>query len=303
MDTDMNTPDSGARDLPSSDSLLPSIDEPARAAGESFARLAAINTHLRSADGCPWDREQTPESLREHLIEETYECVDAIDSGDEPHVREELGDVMLLVAMIARIYEERGSFFVHDVVDELNAKLIRRHPHVFGDAVADSSDTVIAQWNDIKTRIEGKPDKSRSLDAVTRSLHPLDRAYKLQRVAAKLGFDWPTLAGVREKIVEELDEAMNAAGGADALDKSRDTLRRQKKQTSSEDIEEEIGDLLFSCVNLARYLGVNPAVALNAANQKFVGRFAVVEDRMTELGQPMRPENLPAMDAIWNSAK
>lgn len=288
---------------PAAASTVPAIDDSARAAGDSFARLAAINAHLRSPDGCPWDREQTPESLREHLVEETYECVDAIDSGDAIHVREELGDVMLLVGMIARIYEEHGSFSVHEVVDELNAKLIRRHPHVFGDSVADSPDTVIAQWNDIKTRIEGKPDKSRSLDAVPRSLHPLDRAYKLQRAAAKLGFDWPTLSGVRAKIVEELEETVDAAGGAGALNRSKDALKRQNNDTSSEGIEEEVGDLLFSCVNLARYLGVNPAVALNAANQKFVGRFAVVEERMAEAGTPMRPENLDAMDAFWNGAK
>jgi tetrapyrrole methylase family protein/MazG family protein len=264
---------------------------------EAFRKLYDIVVRLRSPGGCPWDREQTPLSLRGDLIEETYECVEAIDEEDPSHVQEELGDIFLLAVMIAYMHEQDGHFTVKDVLEDIAAKLVRRHPHVFGEAGARdgrrlSSAEVLSNWAQIKVEQEGRKPKDSILDEVSRGLPPLDRAWKLQKKAAKAGFDWPDIRGVSAKIEEELREVLSAAGS-----------RTQEAPSSPAALEEELGDLLFSAVNLCRYLGVEPSVALQRTNLKFTRRFKYVEKRMKETGQVMTPQNLSVMDQYWNEAK
>jgi tetrapyrrole methylase family protein / MazG family protein len=262
----------------------------ALAAGKAFARLYSIVARLRAPDGCPWDREQSPASLRGSVVEEAYELVEAIDEGDAPHVAEEAGDLFLLVTMIPYMFEQKGSFSVEDALVGIGDKLIRRHPHVFAQAVAETSDAVLRQWDDIKENVEGRRRKDSLLDAVSRALPPLERAYKLQKKAAKAGFDWASAAEVWAKAREELLESEEACEASAA-------------SGDSAALEEELGDLLFSAVNLSRFLKVDPAIALHAANEKFSRRFRQVERRMAEAGKPMSAENMAAMDGYWEEAK
>lgn len=257
---------------------------------EAFARLYGIVARLRAPDGCPWDREQTPASMRGNLIEEAYELVEAIDEKDPAHVREEVGDLFLLATMIAYMYEEEGAFGVADSLHDNADKLVRRHPHVFGDSEASDSAAVLRQWADIKEKVEGKRRKDSLLDEVSRALPPLERAYRVQKKAAKVGFDWPAAEGVWAKAREELLEA-EAACEAAAAGGDREAL------------EEELGDLLFSAINLSRYLGVDPAVALHRTVEKFSRRFRHVERRMAESGLPLAAEHFRHMDALWDEAK
>jgi tetrapyrrole methylase family protein/MazG family protein len=259
----------------------------------SFARLYEIVQRLRAPDGCPWDREQTPASLRGDLIEETYECVEAIDENDPAHVREELGDVFLLATMISYMHEQDGSFTVSDALEEVCEKLIRRHPHVFGESEAATAAEVLKQWDIIKVEQEGKKPKDSLLDQVSRSLPPLERAYKLQKKAAKVGFDWPDAAGVWDKVAEELAEAKDAYRAHAA----------GEGPGAAAELEAELGDLLFSVVNICRFLGVDPGVALHGANAKFAGRFKHVEKRMKASGETMEKGKLELMDRYWNEAK
>jgi tetrapyrrole methylase family protein / MazG family protein len=265
---------------------------------DAFEKLYDIIVQLRSPDGCPWDREQTPQTMRRHLLEETYEAIEAIESGSSSDVEEELGDVYLLVTMLALMYEERGDFSVADVLASVCEKLIRRHPHVFADAVVGGTEDVLDQWQQIKVEQEGKRPKTGALDGVSRTLPSLERAYKLQRRAAKVGFDWPDLAGVREKLHEEIDELVDAAGGEVALGSPR-----RDDDTASEELEREVGDMLFSAVNLARFLGVDPSIALNRANGKFTQRFHHVENELARSGKKPAAEHFALMDALWNASK
>jgi tetrapyrrole methylase family protein/MazG family protein len=263
---------------------------------EAFKKLYDIVVRLRAPGGCPWDREQTPLSLRGDLIEETYECVEAIDENAPSHVREELGDIFLLVTMIAYMHEQEGRFTLGDVLEGVSEKLIRRHPHVFGDLKAEGGSTlssaeVLGNWARIKVEQEGRKPKDSILDEVSRGLPPLDRAWKLQKKAARAGFDWPDIRGVA-KIGEELEEVLSAA--------EKNTPETPSSRAA---LEEELGDLLFSAVNLCRYLGVEPSVALQRTNLKFTERFKHVEKRMKETGQAMTPQNLAVMDQYWNEAK
>jgi tetrapyrrole methylase family protein/MazG family protein len=260
------------------------------ASATAFGRLYSIVARLRAPDGCPWDREQTPPSLRGSIVEEAYELVEAIDEGDAPHVAEEAGDLFLLATMVCYMFEQRGAFSVADSLAGIGAKLVRRHPHVFGDAVAETPDAVLRQWDEIKEKVEGRRRKDSLLDAVSRALPPLERAFKLQKKASKAGFDWMRASEVWAKAREELAEAERACEAATA-DGGRAAL------------EEELGDLLFSAVNLSRFLGVDPAIALHAANEKFSRRFRRVEKRMAESGTPMSAENMDIMDGFWNEAK
>jgi tetrapyrrole methylase family protein/MazG family protein len=204
---------------------------------------------------------------------------------------EELGDVFLVVCMISYMYEQEGLFSVSDVMDGLCDKLVRRHPHVFGDVKAGDSAEVLENWARIKVLEEGRRVKDSVLDEVSRTLPPLERAFKLQKKAAKQGFDWPDVAGVFAKVEEELDEARAAE-----VDASRDGARRLP-------LEAELGDLLFSAVNLCRFLKIDPSAALNGANAKFTRRFEYVEKKMKETGRNMTASNLEAMDEFWNEAK
>jgi tetrapyrrole methylase family protein/MazG family protein len=256
---------------------------------DSFERFFKIVQRLRAPDGCPWDLEQTPESLRGSLIEETYECVEAIDEGDSAHIREELGDVFLLACMISYMHEQAGLFSVSDVLEQLCDKLVRRHPHVFGELKVEDSAEVLKNWARIKVEQEGRDLKDSCLDEVSRALPPLERAFKLQKKAAKLDFDWPDAAGVFAKIDEELDEVKAAA--------------KTEGEAGRRELEAELGDLLFSVVNLCRFLKIDPSAALHGSNAKFTRRFKYVERRMKETGQTMESANLEAMENFWNMAK
>jgi tetrapyrrole methylase family protein/MazG family protein len=273
--------------------MLNDHDNPAggKAAAEAFGRLYSIVARLRAPDGCPWDREQSPASLRGSVVEEAYELVEAIDEADSAHIAEEAGDVFLLATMISYMHEEAGTFSVADALAGLCDKLVRRHPHVFGDASADTSEEVLKQWNEIKENVEGRRKKDSLLDAVSRALPPLERAYKLQKKAAKVGFDWNRSGEVWAKTREELAEAEQACEALAAKGGDRAAL------------EEELGDLLFSAVNLSRFLDVDPAIALHAANEKFSRRFRHVEKRMAETGTAIRADTMSVMDGYWNEAK
>ena len=270
---------------------------------EAFRKLYDVVVRLRGPGGCSWDREQTPRSLRSDLIEETYECIEAIDQENPANIKEELGDIFLLVTMLAYMHEEKGFFSVADTLEGISEKLIRRHPHVFGtssggassggvntdsEAVpALSSEEILKNWAKMKVEQEGRRPKDSILDEVRRGLPPLDRAWKLQKKAAKAGFDWPDTAGVIAKVKEELEEveaAMIETKAGNAL-------------------ETELGDLLFSVVNLCRFFDIDPSVALQRTNIKFTERFRHVEKRMKECGQEMEAENLNLMDQYWNEAK
>ncbi len=253
---------------------------------ELFTEFLDILALLRSPDGCPWDREQTTISMRGCLLEETYEAIEAIDEEDDEHLREELGDVFLIICMLARIEEENNSFTIADVIQEITAKLIRRHPHVFGDEKVKDADEVLENWERIKVDIEGRKKSESVLDGVPRSFPPLERSWKLQKKAAKNGFDWKNAEGPKQKIFEELKEIDEA-------------LRNSEKTK----LEEEVGDLLFSVVNYARHLGVEPSLALARTNVKFEKRFRDVEENMLLDGVEMKKENLEIMDRYWEKAK
>ena len=260
-------------------------------ASEAFKALYDTVARLRAPNGCEWDREQTPSSLRGALIEETYECLEAIDENDTQHIAEELGDLFLLATMISYMHEEEGKFSVADVLSKVNEKLIRRHPHVFGDVKVKDTAQILENWAAIKIEQEGRKPKDSLLDEVSAALPPVERAYALQKKAAKAGFDWPDTEGVIEKIKEELEEVKHAIHG--------NACHMQAKAA----LEEELGDLLFSVINLCRFLKTEPSIALRRTNSKFIERFKYVEKKMKETGQEMKKENLDTMDAFWNEAK
>ena len=253
---------------------------------ESFERLLAIIRRLRGPDGCAWDREQSPVTLRAGLVEEAWEAVSAIDAGDDANLREELGDLYLLVTMIACMHEERASFTVADVLEGIADKLVRRHPHVFGDAKPGSVPGILAQWDRIKRDERGADGTRSALDRIPGSLPPLERSAALQQRAAKVGFDWPAADPVWEKLAEETRELREALASGD--------VRR---------IEDELGDLLFTVVNLSRFLQTDPSLALNRANDKFSRRFREVERRLAARGITPAEAGLETMDGIWNQLR
>jgi tetrapyrrole methylase family protein/MazG family protein len=246
----------------------------------AFKLLYDTVARLRAPGGCPWDREQTPVSLRGDLIEETYECIEAIDEQNPSHIQEELGDLFLLATMLSYMHEEKGLFSVADALRTVSEKLVRRHPHVFGETKVKDSAEVLNNWAKIKVEQEGRKPKDSILDEVSAGFPPLDRAWKLQKKAAKAGFDWPNAEGVIEKVKEELDEVI-----------------------AGDNVEEELGDLLFSVINLCRYLKVEPSAALHRTNIKFIKRFKYVEKMMKKTGHEMKQENLALMDQYWEAAK
>jgi len=277
---------------------------------ESFKALYDIIIRLRGPGGCPWDQEQTPVTLRGALVEETYECLEAIDENDPEHVSEELGDLFLLVTMIAYMHEQEGKFTVSDALKKVNDKLIRRHPHVFADVKVKDSAQVLENWAAIKVNQEGRKPKDSILDEVSGGLPPMDRAFKLQKKAAKAGFDWPDAEGVISKIKEELQEvteaekniAHNGQAGQKSLQESPQEAAFQEASLQTE-LEKELGDLLFSVINLCRFHKIDPSAALHRTNVKFTQRFKYVESKMKETGSEMKKENLDIMDKFWNEAK
>ena len=251
----------------------------------SFKSLCDIITRLRSPEGCLWDREQSPMSLRGALVEETYECIEAISEKDPVHIKEELGDLFLLATMLSYMHQQEGTFSIADVLDGISEKLIRRHPHVFSDVQVKDTMEVLDNWARIKAEEKGSKPKQSHLDSVKSGLPPLERAFELQKKAAKAGFDWPDINGVLAKIEEELEEFREAVNKKD-----------QEK-------EEELGDLLFSIINLCRFQNIDPMSALLKTNSKFIRRFHHVETRMKEAGAEMKQENLDQMETYWQEAK
>lgn len=252
-------------------------------APEEFARLLDIMRTLRSPGGCPWDREQTHESLRPYLIEEMYEVLDSIDRKAYGELQKELGDLLLHVIFQCRIAEEEGLFDVAGVLHSINEKLIRRHPHVFGDAQVSGARHVERQWEKIKLQEDHKP---RLLEGVPKHQPALNRAFRVQEKAAGVGFDWPDTAPVWDKLREELDE-----------------LEAETAHGDMEKIEHELGDLLFSVVNLARKLRLNPEDALRTSVEKFTRRFTYVEESLSSRGRALHDSSLEEMDALWEEAK
>ena len=251
-------------------------------------RAIAIMHRLRAPGGCPWDAEQTHESLIPNLVEECYECIDAIREKDWPHMREELGDVLLQVLFHAELAQESAEegFSIAEVAQELCDKLVRRHPHVFAGAMAEDTDAVLSRWEQIK-RQERHTEKKPYLHDCGKGLPELLRAYKLTRKVAKVGFDWPDHAGVVEKIREETREVEDTLALPDA----------------DERVAEELGDLLFTVVNLCRRRGVDPEVALHAANQKCIRRFHAVEKTLAEQGEPLGVADAARLEAAWQQVK
>lgn len=247
----------------------------------NFAQLVEIMARLRAPDGCPWDREQTFDTIKPYLLEETYEVLQAIDARDWKELADELGDLLLQVVFFSQMAAEAGHFDVNDAIEAINSKLIRRHPHVFGDGDAKTSDEVLKKWDEIKATEKVRPKGL--LAGIPRALPALVEGDKIARKAAGAGFDWPGIEPVFDKLREELDE-----------------LEGARKSGSQEDIEGEIGDLLFVVVNLARFLKVDPEQALRKTNTKFRRRFAHVEDG---LGKPLKDATLEEMEALWQAAK
>ncbi len=253
-------------------------------------RLLALMTRLRAPDGCPWDREQTPATLKPQLIEECYEVVEAIDSGSVADLREELGDLLLHVVFQAEIARERGDFTFADVATGIADKLVRRHPHVFGAERASDSTRVVALWDELK-RAE-KPERRSALDGVSRALPALLRAAALQKKARQVGFDWPDVHGALAKVAEEIAEVQAELATAPS------TVAPGRPEVAA-----EIGDLLFSIVNLTRHLQLDAEELLHAANEKFARRFRAVEERLAARGRPMKDCPLAELDAAWNDVK
>ncbi len=249
-----------------------------------FSPLVDIMRQLRAPGGCPWDRVQTPESLRKHILEEAYEVVEAIDLKDPHLLVEELGDLLLQIVFQARIAEEADAFSMQDVVDGITEKLVRRHPHIFGDVQVSDAAGVLANWEAIKR--QEKPERKSRLDGVPKDLPALSAAAKLQGKAADVGFDWPDVAPVLDKCREEWRELLAAMEEKDAGH-----------------IEEELGDLLFAVVNLSRFLKVNSELALLAANRKFKRRFRFVEEKVEASGGDWKKFTLDELDGFWNEAK
>ena len=273
---------------------------------EAFKALYDTVAKLRGPDGCKWDREQTPSSLRSALIEETYECLEAIDENDTAHIAEELGDLFLLATMISFMHEEEGKFSVAEVLLKVNEKLIRRHPHVFAEVKVKDTEEILDNWAAIKAAEKGRKSGESMLDDVSLGFPPMDRSFALQKKAAKVGFDWPDCEGVIAKIREEIREVEEACtkriSHGDARDTEAQSIETREKKKEQE-VEEELGDLLFSVINLCRFLKVNPSAALRRTNSKFVERFKYMEKKMKETGQKINKENLEVMDTFWNEAK
>ncbi len=256
--------------------------EPSR----SFLELLALIERLRSPQGgCPWDIRQSKSDVGKYLIEEAYEAIDAIEYGCASDLQEELGDLIFQALFLASIAEEKGEFSTAEMLDSIREKMVRRHPHVFGDVVVGSIGEIKANWEEIK-KGEGRKKGDGLLERVPRSLPPLLRAQKVTAEAAKVGFDWKHVGGILEKIEEEIAEFKTA-------------LDRGKK----EDCEREIGDILLSVVNLARFMEISAENALRASVGKFVDRFSYIEKKLRERGKSLRESNLEEMDAFWDESK
>jgi tetrapyrrole methylase family protein / MazG family protein len=267
-------------------------------AGDWFEKLVALEARLRAANGCPWDREQTHQTLRTYLIEEAYEVLEALDSGDDAKFAEEMGDLLLQIVFHSQIAQEQGRFSVSDVIREIHDKMIRRHPHVFGETRAKDSAEVLRNWEQIKARerrLKNETGKSPAnntatepslLDGVSRALPATLEGFQLARKAARIGFDWEDVAGVIEKLAEETEE-----------------LKKALKSEDEKRIEEELGDLLFAAINLSRFLETDPEIALKKANAKFSRRFRAMEEAAHASGREFKELPREEMESLWNETK
>jgi MazG family protein len=279
-----------------------------RKIGKAFESLVALQARLRAPNGCPWDREQTHDSLRKYLVEETYEVLDALDSGDPRKFADELGDLLLQVVFHAELGAEAGKFDIADVIEHIYTKMVRRHPHVFGSVRADTSAEVLKNWEQLKSqeraseklvndaRPAAKAAQASILDAVPRSLPALLEAHQLTRRAANVGFDWPDVNGIFEKLTEETGELKQLLPPGESGSPGAKSPQRAE-------IEEEVGDLLFVGVNLARFLGLDAEIALKKANRKFAGRFREMERIAARRGQALSGLSAAELDSLWNEVK
>ena len=259
--------------------FIPALEE-----GSSFESFAEIVAHLRAPDGCPWDKEQTHESLRKHLLEESYEAISAIDSGDFADMREEFGDLLLQVVLQSQIANEEGKFNINQVVQGIHSKIVRRHPHVFGDLSLEGSNAVLANWEKLKEMERGTKKEGKGvLDGVPLALPALSQSQEYQDRAARVGFDWPEIDGVLDKIAEEIEEIKNAE--------------------SDFELASEIGDLLFVLVNFARWKNVDAESALRKTNMKFKRRFGYVEQGARKQERALSDLTLEEMEVLWQEAK
>ncbi len=265
--------------------LLTSLYVPSLGEGTSFEAFQEIIAHLRAPDGCPWDHEQTHQSLRTHLMEEAYEALEAIDRGDMDGMQEEFGDLLLQIVLHAQIANEEGKFSINSLIKNIYDKIVRRHPHVFGDLALDGVKGVLQNWEKLKEaerKDNGKKEKG-LLDGVPQALPALTQAQEYQDRAARVGFDWPVVDGVLDKVAEEIQEIKSA--------------------TNEAELAEEIGDLFFALVNLARWKKIDAESALRETNLKFKRRFAHVEQGARQQGWSLSDMTLEEMDALWGSAK
>jgi MazG family protein len=290
------------------------VTERERAAGEWFAKLVALQARLRSPKGCPWDREQTHASLRKYLIEEAYEVLDAMESSDPRKFASELGDLLLQVVFHANIAESEGRFGISDVIEAVYTKMVRRHPHVFGNVVAETPGAVLKNWEQIKAaeRAAEKSEKQQDggkketapesiLAEVPRSMPAVLEAYQLTRRASRIGFDWENIEGVLEKLEEERRELLATLPRGHATAEHTDALSHAERLTP--EVEEEVGDLLFAGVNVARFVGIDPEIALKKANRKFTQRFQWMETAAARVGNRLADLPRERMEELWNESK
>ncbi len=251
---------------------------------DKFQKLVEIMEKLRSEEGCPWDKVQTHDTLKRYLLEETYELIEAIEKKDFRGIKEELGDLLLQIVFHSKIAKDEGKFDINDVIDTISTKMINRHPHVFGAASFETPEEVLSQWDDRKKE-EGKLIDS-ILEGIPIALPALPRAYKIQSRVAKVGFDWDNIEGIFDKLTEEVNE-----------------LKEVVKSGQKDKIEEEVGDVLFSIVNIARFLKIDPETALRKTNRKFEERFKKLEKLASERGKSLKEMPLSEMDTLWEQIK
>jgi tetrapyrrole methylase family protein / MazG family protein len=257
-----------------------------------ISKLVSLVEQLRGENGCPWDKEQTRETLKPMLIEEAFEVLDALDAEDPGELKDELGDLLFQVVFHSQIAQEKGEFSLADVIDRSYDKMVRRHPHIFGDADLKTSEDVLKNWEDIKAAEKGiqsasTPESERSLlDGIPSKLPALHQAYQMTAKASRVGFDWSRIEDVLSKMQEEANE-----------------LQEAQSQQNSTKVVEEVGDLLFVAVNVARFMGVDPETALRRSNEKFSRRFRYIETAVKRQGRELRNSTLPEMDELWNEAK
>jgi tetrapyrrole methylase family protein/MazG family protein len=254
--------------------------------GNNFQALVDLMAKLRGPDGCPWDRKQTTESLKPFLIEECYEVMDALDEGAPDKTKEELGDLLFQIMFHARIAEEQGRFTIEDVIAANIEKMVRRHPHVFGDAQLSTDREVLANWEEIKKKEKGYEERKSVLEGVPRHLPSLLRAHSLQERAARVGFDWNHIDAALPKLDEEMAE-----------------FKASLKQKDAAGIEGELGDIFFMLVNISRFLGVNPEEALRKTISKFIHRFRYIEEHAADAGRSLNDMTLDEMEKLWQESK